>query len=129
MQFYSYVDLNLGNKTIFSFNGAASFRANIYIINGSKLDFGNSDVFFDNANLHIKSGGSLINLPTKVARGYNMYGGTVEINGANFSGYDKHPAAKGVFHGENIINQKVTNFRLTNSRLYFTGGWGNVEFN
>ncbi|MEJ7559105.1 MAG: hypothetical protein WKF66_12415 [Pedobacter sp.] len=81
MQFDSTVDLFLRNSTVFTFNGPASFRANFHITKNSVLDFGNSDVFFDHANLYINSGGSLINIPTEVKRGFNMYGSSVELNG------------------------------------------------
>jgi hypothetical protein len=80
MQFDSTVELFLTNSSVFTFNGPASFRANLHIIKNSTLDFGNSDVFFDHANLYVNTGGSLINIPTEVKRGFNMYGSSVELN-------------------------------------------------
>jgi hypothetical protein len=80
MQFDSTVDLFLTNNTVFTFNGPASFRANLHVIRNSVLDFGNSDVFFDHANLYVNTGGSLINIPSQVSRGFNMYGSSVELN-------------------------------------------------
>ncbi len=126
MQFGSYFDLVLTNKTVFKFNGPASFRANLYIRDGSVLDFGNSDVFFDHANIYVNTGGSMINLPGNVGRGYNMYGGSVKFNKGNFSAFNKAPGDKGVFHGENIDSASIIGCKLNNSKLYFTGGCGTV---
>jgi hypothetical protein len=81
MQFDSKVDLFLTNSSVFTFNGPASFRANFHVIKNSVLDLGNSDVFFDHANLFVNTGGSLINIPAQVKRGFNMYGSSVEVNG------------------------------------------------
>jgi hypothetical protein len=80
MQFDSSVDLFLTNNSVFTFNGPASFRANLHVIKNSVLDFGNADVFFDHANLYVNTGGSLINIPSQVKRGFNMYGSSVELN-------------------------------------------------
>jgi hypothetical protein len=79
MQFDSTVDLFLTNS-VFAFNGPATFRANFHVTNNSVLDFGNYDIFFDHANLYVNTGGSLINIPGAVKRGFNMYGSTVELN-------------------------------------------------
>jgi hypothetical protein len=126
VQFDSYFDLTLTNNTRFTFNRAATFRANTYIQNRSVLDFGNSDVFFDHANLYINSGGTLANLPVNVPRGYNMYGGGIKADGAVFRGFGN---GKGVFHGENVDAASVNNSTLGSARLFFTGGFGTLEKN
>lgn len=86
MQFSSNLNLFLNKQTVFSFNGPATFRANMHVQDKSVLDFGNSDVFFDNSNLDVNTGGSIINIPSSVQRGFNMYGGGVNFNSGTFFG-------------------------------------------
>jgi hypothetical protein len=124
MQFDSYFDLML-TKTVFTFNRPATFRANIYLQDNSILDLSNSDVFFDHTNLYIKSGGAIINIPSSVARGYNMYGGRVKSEGGIFRGAKR--GAAGVLHGESMEEPILKNNKLTNARLLFAGGFGVSE--
>lgn len=129
MQFDSNVDLQLINQTIFKFNGPASFRANCHIESNSILDMGNSDVFFDHANLFVNSGGSIINIPSQVPRGYNMYGGSINFNGAKLLSYAAGSGAQGSFHGESIESTSITNCKITNTHLIFSGQFGTRTFN
>jgi hypothetical protein len=126
MQFNSALQLYL-NKSKFTFNGPASFRANVYLQDRSVLDFGNSDVFFDHADLHLKSGASIFNVPANVSRGFNMYGGTIDFTGGTITGAGG--GNKGIFHGESIDAAVITGCKLTNSRLIFNGKCGYIEKN
>jgi hypothetical protein len=125
MTFEASCNLTLGGGTVFKLNRPVSFRSNITMLNGSAIDFGNSDVFFDHANLNMNAGSSLLNLPAGVSRGYNMYGGAVNLNGATFSAFDKN--AKGQLKGENLDAATIKNCKLNNSRLQFNTRSGVVQ--
>jgi hypothetical protein len=123
MQFNSTVDLYLNNKSVFSLNGPASFRANVHLEDNSILDLGNSDVFFDHTNLFVNTGASIINIPTKVGRGYNMYGGSVEFNGATFTAFNRERDEKAAFNGENISQASIANCKLNNTQFFYRTVW------